>query len=120
MAFGQKRIHMNQWKYPVCIVVRLLQVVKTRESDVADCLSLKRSVVQVEEPMQVTGDAIEIPKATDSTTSKAQSHWRFLKFACGCNFHEGLHLSGSPQRSNLNLHRCNEKQVLARISQNRL
>lgn len=26
-------------------------------------LSLKRSVVQVEEPMQVTGDAIEIPKA---------------------------------------------------------
>ena len=36
MAFGQKRIHMNQWKYPVCIVVRLLQVVKTRQSDVAD------------------------------------------------------------------------------------
>lgn len=59
-------------------------------------------------------------RGTDSTTSKPQSNWRFLKFACGWNFHEGLHLSGSPQRSNLNLHRCNKKQVLARISQNRL
>ena len=45
MAFGQKRMNGSTMKYPVGIVVRLLPVVKSRQSDVADCLSLKRSVV---------------------------------------------------------------------------